>query len=143
MKYHPSPPKSKKDLLGSFFGFDGVGGLMRTLWFDPMRPAEHWAPSRFGGEARRVKTALRLFWVIPPSPPKSKKDLLGSFFGFDEMSGLMRTLWFDPMRLAEYWAPSRFGGEARRVETALRLFWVVPPSPPSNEMRHHQTQTSM
>ena len=78
-----------------------------------------------------------------PSPPKSKKDLLGSFFGFDEMSGLMRALWFDPMRLAEYWAPSRFGGEARRVETALRLFWVIPPSPPSNEMRHHQTQTSM
>ena len=61
--------------------------LIRTLKkmdenhrFDQMRLKEHLAPSRVSGEARRVKTALRLFWVIPPSPPKLKKGRLGPFF---------------------------------------------------------------
>ena len=47
--------------------------------FDQMRRKEHLAPSRVSGEARRVKTALRLFRVIPPSPPKFKKGPLGPF----------------------------------------------------------------
>ena len=47
--------------------------------FDQMRRKEHLAPSRVSGEARRVKTALRLFWVIPPSPPKPKKGPNGPF----------------------------------------------------------------
>ena len=47
---------------------------------DQMRLKEHLAPSRVSGEARRVKTALRLFWVIPPSPPPLKRGLSGSLF---------------------------------------------------------------
>ena len=69
--------------------------LIRTLKatvenrrFDQMRLKEHLAPSRVSGVARRVKTARRLFWVIPPSPPKFKKGLLGPFFGFDGIGGV-------------------------------------------------------
>jgi len=61
--------------------------LIRTLKkmdenhrFDQMRLKEHLAPSRVSGEARRVKTALRLFWVIPPSPPKLKKGPVRALF---------------------------------------------------------------
>ena len=56
--------------------------------FDEMRLKQHLAPSRLSGEARRVKTARRLFWVIPPSPPKSKKGLSGPFFGFQGAGGV-------------------------------------------------------
>ena len=48
--------------------------------FDQVRLREYLAPSRMSGEARRARTAPRLFWVIPPSPPLIKKGPSGPFF---------------------------------------------------------------
>ena len=48
--------------------------------FDQIRLKEYLAPSRVSGETRRVRTAPRLFWVIPPSPPPIKKGPSGPFF---------------------------------------------------------------
>jgi hypothetical protein len=48
--------------------------------FDQIRLEEYLAPSRVSGEARRVRAASRLFWVIPPSLPILKKGLVESLF---------------------------------------------------------------
>ena len=48
--------------------------------FDQIRLEEYLALSRVSGEARRVRTGPRLFWVIPPSPPALKRGLVESLF---------------------------------------------------------------
>ena len=53
-------------------------GRDENLRFRPN--AKRLVPSREGGEARRGKTAQRLFWVIPPSPPSIKSPLRAGFF---------------------------------------------------------------
>ena len=41
----------------------------------------------------------------------------------------------DQIRLMEHLAPSRVGGVARRVRTAYRLFWAIPPTTSDNDLR--------